>query len=249
MTVRYAVYGLPGALTPDPLRLLAEAWIGRSVDGRPVTAAVPAGWTRDELDALTVDARRYGFHATLKAPFRLADGRDVAELDVRVARLAADLPPVVVPRIALRRLGGFYALIAGAPAPGLHALAAAVVRTLDDLRAPLTAADRARRHPERLSPRQRALLDTWGYPYVLDEFLAHLTLTDRIDERDRPRVSAALAEHFTGHLDRDVPFEALCVFVEPAPGAPFTLRSTHPLGGTPTHPSEPAAAGHREGEA
>ncbi|WOP18807.1 DUF1045 domain-containing protein [Raineyella sp. LH-20] len=296
MSPRYAIYALPGAVAPDPLRRLAEAWIGRTVEGRTVEgrttddrglggltdpaatpAVTPAGWTRDELDAITVDARRYGFHATLKAPFRLADGITADDLDDRVAQLAADLAPAVVPRIGLRLIDGFYALTAGDPAPGLHALADAVVRTLDDLRAPLTDADRARRHPERLSARQRELLDAWGYPYVFDEFLPHLTLTDRIAEPDRPRVSAALAEHFEGQLDRDVAVDALCVFVEPAPGSPFVLRSVHPLRGllphgpldraagpfhhdpdllddnlldvNPLTPPEPAAAGDREGEA
>lgn len=269
MSARYAIYALPGAVAPDPLRPLAEAWIGRTVDDRTTTPVIPTGWTRDELDAITVDPRRYGFHATLKAPFRLADQATADDLDDRVGRLAADLAPAVVPRIGLRLIDGFYALTAGDPAPGLHALADAAVRTLDDLRAPLTDADRARRHPERLSARQRELLDAWGYPYVFDEFLPHLTLTDRIAEPARPRVSTALADHFAGQLDRDVVVDALCVFVEPAPGRPFVLRSIHPLRGlvdnglldneplihVPDHtedtrtPPEPAVAGDREGEA
>lgn len=229
MSPRYAVYALPGALTPDPLRPLGEMWLGRASDGSEIIPAVPEGWTRAELDAITVDARRYGFHATLKAPFRLADGVEAAALDERVAALAAAAASVTVPQVDLCRLGGFYALMAGAPAPALHALADAVVRDLDDLRAPITDAERARRRPERLTPRQRDYLDAWGYPYVFEEFRAHFTLTDRISEAEAPRVAATLLSYFEARLGRDVRIDALCVFCEPESGAPFQLRSVHAL--------------------
>ncbi|MCL2466895.1 MAG: DUF1045 domain-containing protein [Micrococcales bacterium] len=241
---RYAVYLLPGALSPDPVRTLAESWLGRSVDGRFVDPAVPSGWTREQVDAITVDARRYGFHATLRAPFRLADDVTTGDLETRVSDLARHTASTTMPRLELVLLDGFYALVPGAPATGLDALAASVVRNTDDLRAPLTEAERARRRPERLTAAQRGLLDLWGYPYVLDEFRAHLTLTDHIAEVDRPRVGAALAEHFDGYLSggfagfgsRDVQVDALCVYSEPEPGAPFVLRSVHQLEGRTTLP-------------
>jgi putative phosphonate metabolism protein len=250
MTPRYAIYALPGAVAPDPLRPLAEAWLGRATDGSEVTPAEPDGWTRAELDTITVDARRYGFHATLKAPFRLADGLDSAALDDRVAALAHAATPVTLPHVGLYRLDGFYALMAGAPAPALRALADAVVRDLDDLRAPMTDAERDRRRPERLTPRQRELLDAWGYPYVFDELRLHFTLTDRIPERQRTRVTAALIGYLADRLDRDVPIDALCVFDEPEPGAPFRLRSVHALGSRePQVAASPASATHRGGAA
>ncbi|HLI02267.1 MAG TPA: DUF1045 domain-containing protein [Acidimicrobiales bacterium] len=229
MSARYAVYALPGALTPDPLRQRAEAWLGRAVDGSAIAPVVPEGWTRAQLDAITVDARRYGFHATLKAPFRLADGVDPAALDQRVAALAAEAASVTIPQVELRRLGGFYALMAGGPAPALHALADAVVRDLDDLRAPLTDAERQRRRPQRLTPRQQGYLDAWGYPYVFEEFQAHFTLTDRIPEPEAARVEVTLLGYFEDQLGRDLRIDALCVFYEPEPGAPFQLRSAHGL--------------------
>ena len=94
---------------------------------RPVTPGVPGGWTRAAIDAITLDARRYGFHATLKAPFRLAEGRTAAELDAAVARYAAGRPGVLVPRLSLARLGGFFALVPGAEAAELQTLADEVV--------------------------------------------------------------------------------------------------------------------------
>ncbi len=113
---------------------------------------------REAVDAITVSARRYGFHATLKPPFRLAEGRTPEELDAAVARFAAGSAAVLIPQLTLARLGGFFALVPGAEAPGLHALADEVVKAFDDFRAPATEAELARRNSASLTPRQRELL-------------------------------------------------------------------------------------------
>ena len=245
MIGRFAIYTAPGLRAADPvgalLRQRAEQWLGRSVSQHPLTPAVPDGWTRAAIDAITVDARRYGFHATLKAPFRLAEGRTPEELDAAVARFAAGSAATVIPQLTLARLGGFFALVPGAEAPGLHALADEVVRALDDFRAPATEAELARRNQAALTPRQRGLLSTWGYPYVLDEFLVHLTLTDRIPKEQRSPVERTLTDWFAELLGADVPIDALAVFTEAEPGAPFELRAVHDLKPAPTQrgPVEP----------
>lgn len=224
--MRFAIYAVP-----EDVRARAEQWLGRGVTGDPVPPGLPDGWTREAIDAITADARRYGFHGTLKAPFRLAEGRTAAELDAAVARFAAKQEAAVIPRLALARLGGFYALVPGADAPGLHALAGAAVTGLDEFRAPATEAETARRRPGTLTPRQRELLADWGYPYVLEEFRFHLTLTDRIPAERRAGVEGALNGWFAGLLGRDVPVGAVAVFTEDEPGAPFRLRGLHPLRG------------------
>ncbi|MFW8745910.1 DUF1045 domain-containing protein, partial [Mesorhizobium japonicum] len=122
------------------------------------------GWTPAEVDAITVDARRYGFHGTLKAPFRLADGRSLAELDDMVRAFARTHDALAIPRLALARLGGFFALVPGGHSAALHELADAIVTGFDHFRAPATAEELARRRPDELPPRQRELLLAWGYP-------------------------------------------------------------------------------------
>jgi uncharacterized protein DUF1045 len=211
------------------LREKAERWLGRSATGNPVTPGIPAGWTRQAVDAITVDASRYGFHATLKAPFRLAEGRTPEELDAALARFAAGRPGVVVPQLSLARLGGFFALVPGAAAAELHALADEVVTGFDAFRAPATDAELARRNPAALTPRQRELLKAWGYPYVLDEFRFHMTLTDRISHERRPEVERTLHGWFGTLLGAALPVAALALFTEAAPGAPFTLHAVYPL--------------------
>ena len=241
MTARFAIYAVPGTGSADAvgevLREKAEQWLGRSITGDHVASGVPAGWTRATIDAITVDARRYGFHATLKAPFRLAEGRTAAELDAAVARFAAGRPGAEVPRLSLARLGGFFALVPGAEAAELQTLADEVVTGLDGFRAPATKAEIARRNPAALTPRQRELLAAWGYPYVLDEFRFHMTLTDRIPEARRPEVERALGGWFAPLLGTTLRIDALAMFTEATPGTPFTLHAVHPLQRIPSFPT------------
>ena len=248
MTRRFAIYAAPGVRAGEHgtvgarLRDRAERWLGRGVGPDPVGPAVPAGWTRPEIDAITVDARRYGFHATLKPPFRLAPGRTPEELDAAVARFAAGRAGAVIPALALGRLGGFFALVPGEEDPALNALADDVVRAFDDFRDPPTEAELERRHRAGLTARQRELLGAWGYPYVLDEFRCHLTLTDRIPAPRRPAVERVLRDWFAPSLGADVPVDALAVFAEAEPGAPFLLHAVHDLRPTPADASRPGPA-------
>jgi putative phosphonate metabolism protein len=238
MTARFAIYTAPGTGPGDDvgvaLRATAEQWLGRAITGDHVTPGVPDGWTRADIDAITVDARRYGFHGTLKAPFRLAEGRTEAELDAAVARFAAGRPGVLVPRLTLARLGGFFALVPGAEAAELGKLADEVVTGFDDFRAPATEAELARRNQAALTPRQRELLAAWGYPYVLDEFGFHMTLTDRIPQARRSAVERTLHGWFAPFAGVSLRVDTLAVFTEAEPGAPFTLHAVHPLQPVPS---------------
>ena len=245
VTGRFAIYAAPGTGSADAaaalLRERAEQWLGRSAGGDPVTPGAPAGWTREAVDAITVSARRYGFHGTLKAPFRLAPGRTPEELDAALALFAAARQRVLIPRLRVARLGGFFALVPGAEvtveAAGLYALADEVVTAFDGFRAPPTEAELARRDPAALTPRQRELLEAWGYPYVLDEFRFHLTVTDRIPAGRQAAVERTLNGWFAASLGATVPVDALALFTEAEPGAPFTLRAVHPLRPSPREPT------------
>ena len=136
---------------------------------------------------------------------------------------------MLVPRLRVARLGRFFALIPGGDAAELYALADEVVTAFDGFRAPPTEAELARRDPASRTPRQRELLTAWGYPYVLDEFRFHLTVTDRIPAAQQPAVERTLTDWFSASLGATVPVDALALFTEEEPGASFTLRSVYPL--------------------
>jgi putative phosphonate metabolism protein len=143
---------------------------------------------------LTQDPRKYGFHATLKAPFIVADGKTEAELLAACAEFAAMPRPIPVIAPVVGAIDDFIAIVPSQPFAELEALAADAVSRFDDFRAPLTAKDRARRNPDRLTPHQRDYLDRWGYPYVMEEFRFHMTLTGRLPAERREAVLAILRQ-------------------------------------------------------
>ncbi len=172
---RYAVYYAP---REGAFAFRANDLAGPRARQRPRSAAAGASRIGDPRD-ITAEPRRYGFHGTIRAPFRPADGVSEALIRSTVAGLAASLAPVTCAGLKVEVLQGFIALTPLGCEAALLQLGAAVVEGTNDLRAPLTEAEIARRRPDRLSPRQRELLDRWGYPHVMEEFRFHLTLTDR----------------------------------------------------------------------
>jgi putative phosphonate metabolism protein len=205
---RYAVYYAP---PPGPFADFTAGWLGWDVahwlaPARPVVDGLP-----DDPEMLTEAARKYGFHGTIKAPFRLHGGCTGGVLQVACEKLAKTLAPVQLDGLSLQALGGFLALIPTGETAPLSALAAAVVQGLDAFRAPLTDAEIAKRRPENLTPRQRHYLSTYGYPYVLEEFQFHLTLTGSLSAADLAKTKAALAPHLLPLLPKPFIINYLCL--------------------------------------
>jgi putative phosphonate metabolism protein len=145
---------------------------------------------------LTRDPRKYGFHATLKAPLPLAQGKSETELLGACDIFARTPRPIPVIRPVVDSISGFIAVVPAEPVAELERLAADCVREFDGFRAPLAPEDRARRNPEALTARQRDYLDRWGYPYVLEDFRFHMTLTGRLDAQRRAPVLNMLRDRF-----------------------------------------------------
>jgi hypothetical protein len=214
---RIALYYAPEA--HDPLHERASAWMGRdAVSG----AILPQNLVQGvDIQEITADARGYGFHATLKPPFRLQGDVQAA---LQTARdFAARTASFTLPPLHITDLDGFLALREAAPCPALQALADGAVSALDAHRAPATEAEIARRKPEKLSLRQREYLAAWGYPYVFAEWRFHMTLTRRLTPAEKaiilPAVTEALGD--APALTRSV--SDICIFAQAAPGAPFTI--------------------------
>jgi putative phosphonate metabolism protein len=146
---------------------------------------------------LTRDPRKYGFHATMKAPLPLAQGKTEAELLAACEAFAGTPRPIPVIRPVVDSISGFIAVVPAEPSTGLERLAADCVREFDSFRAPLTPEDRVRRNPLGLTPRQREHLDRWGYPYVMEDFRFHMTLTGRLDAARREPILTMLRNRFS----------------------------------------------------
>lgn len=223
---RYAIYYAPRA---GAFAEAAAAWLGWSPESREVAHPEVAGLPAPLAD-LTAAPRKYGFHGTIKPPFALAEGAGVEDLCDAVATLAERSGAVSFAALRLERIGGFLALVPEGEQTGLLALGARVVETLDPFRAPLTAADVARRRPERLTARQRELLDRWGYPYVMEEFRFHLTLTGDLAPQAADAVLPVAQGWFGPVLPVPFRIEDLCLFGEASDGR-FHLLHRYALSG------------------
>lgn len=225
--VRFAVYFAP---RPGAFADFAAHWLGWDPQQgcqrpHPQIAGLP-----HPVADLTGAPRKYGFHGTLKPPFRLASGTTARQLDAALATLASRLAAVQMDGLELRQIGRFLALTPEGDQHALNALAESVVTALDSFRAPAPAEETARRMAAGLSPRQQALLERWGYPFVLEEFRFHLTLTGRLAPAEAPIVAQALRPVLAPLLPRPFRLDDLCLFGADGAGW-FHLIRRYPLTG------------------
>jgi putative phosphonate metabolism protein len=222
---RVAVYYAPAV--DDPLFAEAAVWLGRDPEsGAPVPQPDIA-----DIEEVTAEPRVYGFHATLKPPMRLAEGRQWFDVVQAAEELAAGIAPFELPRLAVSDVHGFLALRETVDCPALQALADACVERLDPLRAPVTEAELARRRRAKLTARQDEMLVRWGYPYVLDTWFFHMTLTRRLSSEEKRVFMPAVEAHLARAIGAARRVTDICLFVQSAPGAPFVIEQRLKLRG------------------
>lgn len=216
--MRHAIYFAPPR--ESLLHKLGSHWLGRDAF---TGEALPQPQLPD-IAELTSEARRYGFHASLKPPFPLADDVAGEEVVLGVRELCRALRPITV-RLTADLVDGFVALAPAADATALDDLAARCVRDLDELRAPISEAEIARRRVAGLTARQDNHLRRWGYPYVFEDFRFHMTLTRRLSDTEARQALPLAREVFAEALAEPVIIDALSLFYEPEPGVPFKAVS------------------------
>ncbi|MBY5706222.1 DUF1045 domain-containing protein [Rhizobium leguminosarum] len=228
--MRYALYFSPPK--DDPLTGAASLWLGRNAfTGETYPAPEHEQLGAAEQCELTADPRRYGFHATIKAPFSLASSVTEKDLMTVAEDFAQRTQAFEIPELVLGQLGRFFALVPGSHHQPLQDFAAKVVRSFEPFRAALSEADMARRNPEKLSGSQRAHLQRWGYPYVMEDFGFHMTLSGQVPETRAEVMKTILTERFADFTGRPLSISGLAVFIEETRGAPFKVHSWLPLAG------------------
>src|SRR5262245_18729772 len=219
---RYAIY-----YAPAPGTALDD--FGASLLGYDARTATDLPFPDDVMQImpdwreLTRDPRKYGFHATLKPPMTLAEGKTEAELVAACEAFASAPRPVPLIEPIIDMIAGFIAVIPASASDELQQLAADVTREFDSFRAPLTAENWARRNPEKLTPRQCEYLDRWGYPYVLEEFRFHMTLTGRLDAKRRGPIIAMLQQRFRDTGLRELAIDQIALFRQSGASARFQI--------------------------
>jgi putative phosphonate metabolism protein len=218
---RYAIYFAP---PPDsPLAQFGAGVLGYDCfEGVDVPHLAIPGINPSDLPTLTAEPRRYGFHATLMAPFRLGRGDEQDVLEAAAA-LANSEPAVLVGRVKVICMGSFIVLRPEQERAEIDELAAACLTAFDPFRAPMSAAERERRLAAKLSPRQIALMDRWGYPYVLEEFRFHLTLAGPVPQDQRPSVTASFERAFAKLAQDHVEIGAISLLRQDRPEARFRV--------------------------
>jgi putative phosphonate metabolism protein len=229
MTPRYAIYFAPRL--GEALRLVGNAWLGRDAEsGALLPQPAIVGISTELLHAVTAAPRHYGLHATLKPPFRLAPRLEESELRDALASFAARRPAIQIDRMSISTIGTFLALVPASSTTAVSEIAAQCVRHFDRFRAAPLAEETAQRLAAGLTPRQQVLVAEWGYPYVLDEYRFHITLTERIaDNALRQKMSDAIAVKFFGVLQEPVRIADLCLFAQTDRREPFRIIDRYPL--------------------
>ena len=226
--MRCAVYFAPAE--SSALWQAGCRWLGRDArTGAHLIQPVVDGWSAAEIEHLTASPRMYGFHATLKAPFHLAIACTVQQLASAIQGLAARTRAFVLPQLELGSLDGFLALQPQRADARLSALADACVTELDRFRVAPSADELAQRRAAGLSARQEQLLAQLGYPFVLDQFRFHMTLTERLAPAQSKRLRPWLAEYLRDALALPLRCDDLCLFAQQRRGDAFMLQQRFAL--------------------
>lgn len=185
---RFAIYYVP---PKGDLAKAGAAWLGWDVATGCEVSQPDLPGLRD----ITMTPQKYGFHGTLKPPFRLKDGAMIQDLESATSALAASLAPARCEGLDMTVLGRFLALTPRGDLQSLRRIASTCVCALDAFRAPASDAELARRRKAGLTPLQETLLTQWGYPYVMEAFKFHLTLTGALPQDAIPGWRATAQNH------------------------------------------------------
>jgi hypothetical protein len=228
--VRYAIYFVPAADSPlyryGSSVLGYDCYTGDTLPPPGELAADFADWS-----LLTEQPRRYGFHATLKAPFPLLPDCPEARLVSALASFAGLGHVVATIQPAIKMLGDFAAIVPRVPQPAVDALAANCTTIFDAFRAPMSAQERARRVATGLSRSQIENLDRWGYPYLFADFRFHMSLTGRLASRRRDVLDALRRGFQRIGTDRPIAIDRLALVRQESAQAAFRVVSVAALKG------------------
>ena len=215
--MRFAIYYAPES--NSLLHQLGSHWLGHDA----LTGAALDQPGEGLLIGKTEAAKRYGFHATLKAPFHLRHGKFEQHVKQEARQLATVLNPVTIDRLTVCEIEGFLALVPETQSAEIDSFAAACVRSFDHLRKETDAGELARRHEAGLTLRQSQQIADWGYPYVFEDFRFHITLTKKLHGEDLRSAKVLAENHFAAVNGKPLTINNISIFAEPDGGGQFQI--------------------------
>lgn len=231
-STRYAVYYVPPR--DSALSDFGKQWLGLDIEsGDKLKVASIDGVSNERLETLIAPPRLYGFHATLKPPFSLSAHTSLAGLLTATKLFAKGIKAFEIPPLELAFIGKFLALSPESSSVQLESMAGACVRALEGFRARRTEKELAQYRQSKLTVHQEQMLDNWGYPYILEEFRFHMTLTDRIDDaQERNALMKAAANRSKDIVGKPVQVSEIAVCTQPTSSAPTRIVQRIPFGRT-----------------
>ncbi len=224
---RYALYFVP---EHSAFAAFGASWLGWDIvtgqtEPHPQIPNLPL-----DISEITETPRRYGLHGTIVPPFRFKSNHCFTDVVQDIASECEKLAPAPLAGLELVQLGRFLALVPMGDTAALGTLAAKVLQACDPFRAPLSTADLERHRAKGLSDQQDALLMRWGYPYVMEAFRFHITLTGKLSKTQARLTYEVLSPLLTPLLDGALVIDRLALVGEDDAGS-FHLISQFPLKG------------------
>ena len=217
---RYAIYYIPDL----PLFQIGSDWLGwNSIIGQETTLSA-------DHHRITDRPRKYGFHATVKPPFSLASHSTLGELQDAFHAFCASVSPATGGTLKISRLGRFLAMAQDVQSNEVTELVASTVSNFDKFRAPLSDQDIAKRRQRRLTPQQDALMLRWGYPYVMQEFKFHMTLTGPLAPNEIDAIEHDANTRFREFLGQPLKITSLALLGEDSESGRFHVIEKLSLG-------------------
>jgi hypothetical protein len=217
---RYAIYYIPDL----PLFQIGSDWLGwNSLTGQETTLSA-------NHHRITDRPRKYGFHATMKPPFSLASNSTQGELQDAFQAFCATVSPATGGTLKISRLGRFLAMTQDVQSNDVTDLAASTVSHFDKFRAPLSDNDIQKRRQRRLTPEQDALMLRWGYPYVMQEFKFHMTLTGPLQNDEIVSIEQLANTRFQEFIGQSLNIASLALLGEDKDSGRFHVIEKLSLG-------------------
>jgi len=208
---RYAIYYIPDL----PLFQIGSDWLGwNSITGQDTLLSA-------DHHRITDRPRKYGFHATVKPPFSLASNSTLSELQNAFHAFCATVSPATGGTLKISRLGRFLAMTQDVQSNEVTELAASTVSHFDKFRAPQSDQDIEKRRQRRLTPEQDALMLRWGYPYVMQEFKFHMTLTGPLQNDEIDTIKHDANTRFQEFLGQPMKIASLALLGEDSDSGRF----------------------------
>ncbi len=224
---RYAIYWAPAP--GGALAAFGRVWLGGDPESGDLHSERESlGLDPDLVERATQAPRRYGLHATLKAPFRLDPRSTETELAEALGAFCARRRRVVGGPLRLHRFSRYLALIPSVPRTEIEWLADQCVTWFDGFRAPLSEAERARRPADMPEP-QRSYFEEFGYPDIFSRFFFHITLAGPLSDSELDMVEAALMPAVAALTEDDFAIEDICLVGDPGAGRLFRILRRCPL--------------------